>query len=56
MRPWGEKGEGRAMYHTNATRRHIGGNHDGALASLELVQDPVALVLLLVTVNGCNGS
>ena len=38
--------------HTDTTGSHVGGNHDGALARLEFVQDPVALVLLLVTVNG----
>ena len=38
--------------HTNTTRCYIGSNHDGALAGLELVQDPIALVLLLVAVNG----
>jgi len=37
--------------HTNTTRSHIGGNHDGALSGLELVEDPVALGLLLVTVD-----
>jgi hypothetical protein len=48
----GGRGDG-VCNHTNTTGSHIGGNHDGALASLELVQDPIALVLLLVTVNGC---
>lgn len=38
--------------HTDTTRGDICGNHDGALARLELVQDPIALVLLLVTVDG----
>ncbi len=38
--------------HTDTTRRNVGGDHDGALASLELVQDPVTLVLLLVAVDG----
>lgn len=37
--------------HTNTTRSHIGSNHDGALARLELVQNPITLVLLLVTVD-----
>lgn len=47
------EGEGRGIsYHTNTTRSHISGNHDGALSVLELVEDPVTLVLLLVTVNG----
>lgn len=40
--------------HTDTTRSHVRGNHDGALARLELVQDPITLVLLLVTVNGCK--
>jgi hypothetical protein len=39
--------------HTDTTGSYIGSNHDGALSSLELVQDPIALVLLLVTVDGC---
>ena len=38
--------------HTDTTGSHVGGNHDGALASLELIENPVTLVLLLVTVNG----
>lgn len=37
--------------HTDTTRCHIGSNHDRALAGLELVQNPVTLVLLLVAVN-----
>lgn len=40
------------MIHTDTTGSHVGGHHDGALSSLELVQDPVTLVLLLVTVDG----
>jgi len=39
------------IYHTNATTSHVGSNHDGAFASLELVQDPIALILLLITVD-----
>lgn len=37
--------------HTNTARRNVGSNHDGALSSLELIEDPIALVLLLVTVD-----
>lgn len=37
---------------TNTTGSHIGGNHDGALALSELVENPVSLLLLLVTMNG----
>jgi len=40
--------------HTNTTRCHIGSNHDGALAGLELVQNPITFVLLFVAMNGCN--
>ena len=40
--------------HTNTTGCHIGGNHDGTLAGLELVEYPVAFVLLLVAVNSCD--
>jgi len=38
--------------HTDAAGCHVSGNHDRALAHLELVENPVTLVLLLVTVNG----
>lgn len=38
--------------HTNTTGCHVGGNHDGALARLEFVQDPVTFVLLFVAVDG----
>lgn len=38
--------------HTDTTRSHISGNHDGALALLEFVENPVTLLLLLVTVDG----
>jgi hypothetical protein len=51
---WGGKEGGRVLgvcNHTDTTGSHVGGNHDGALARLEFVQDPVALVLLLVAVN-----
>jgi hypothetical protein len=46
----GGGGEG-IVYHTDTTRSHVGGHHDGTLARLELVQDPITLVLLLVTVD-----
>lgn len=38
--------------HTDTTRSHVSGNHDGALALLEFVENPVTLLLLLVTVDG----
>jgi hypothetical protein len=38
--------------HTNAAGCHVGSNHDRALALLEFVEHPVALVLLLVTMDG----
>lgn len=50
MLPWG-RGRGGSIL-TNTTRSHIGGNHDGALSTLELVKDPITLVLLLVSVDG----
>ncbi len=54
--PRGEgKGEGQcrfAVNHTNTTGGHISGNHDRTLARLELVQNPVALMLLLIAVDG----
>jgi hypothetical protein len=37
--------------HTNTTGSHVSGNHDGRLASLEFVQDPVTLVLRLVAMD-----
>lgn len=40
-----------AINHTNTAGSYISSNHDGTLASLELIQDPVTLVLLLVTVD-----
>ena len=43
-----------AINHTDTTGSYISSNHDGTLASLELVQDPVTLVLLLVTVDCCT--
>lgn len=38
--------------HTDASGCHVGSNHDGAFAALEFVENPVTLLLLLVTVNG----
>jgi len=49
----GSGGEG-VIVHTNTAGGNISCYHDGALARLELVQDPIALVLLFVSVNGCN--
>jgi hypothetical protein len=43
--------EGVCKYHTNATTGHVGSNHDRTLSSLELVENPIALGLLFVTVN-----
>lgn len=49
------RGEGRGLSgHTDTTRSHIGGNHDGTLAGLEFVEYPISLVLLLVAVNSCG--
>lgn len=42
--------------HTNTTGCHISGNHDWAVAGLELVEDPITLVLLFVAVNSWNRS
>jgi len=50
-REWGWRGFG-VFNHTDAAGSHVSGNHDRALAHLELVEHPVALVLLLVTVDG----
>ena len=47
--PWRGRGD---LILTNTTRGHICGHHDGGLCRLELVEDPVTLVLLLITVNG----
>lgn len=45
-------GERRGLcFHTDTAGSHISGDHDRAAAGLELVQDPVALILLLVTVD-----
>lgn len=43
-----ERGE---FNHTDTTRSHVSGNHDGALALLEFVENPITLLLLLVTVD-----
>ena len=40
--------------HTNTTRSHVSSNHDGRFAGLEFVENPIAFVLLLVTVDGCR--
>jgi len=40
------------VIHTDTTGGNVRGNHYWAFAGLELVQDPVTLVLLLITVNG----
>jgi hypothetical protein len=48
---WALLCRGRGFNHTNTTGSHIGGNHDGTLSSLELVQDPITLILLLVAMN-----
>ena len=53
----GRGGEGGLQFvHTDTTGSHIGGHHDGALALLELVQDPITFLLLLVTVDGWKAS
>jgi hypothetical protein len=44
-------GEG-GFNHTNTTGSHIGGNHDWALASFKFVQNPIALILLLISMDG----
>lgn len=38
--------------HTDTAGSHIGGYHDGALSCLEFVENPIALVLLFVAVDG----
>lgn len=48
----GGGGVGGVCNHTDTTGSYISSNHDGALASLEFVQDPIALVLLFVAVDG----
>lgn len=40
------------VIHTNTTRGYVSSNHDGALASLEFVQNPVTLILLLISMDG----
>ena len=48
----GEGGGGVYLNHTDATGCHVSSHHDWALARLEFVEHPVALVLLLVAVDG----
>mmetsp|Transcript_13095 Transcript_13095/g.37147 ORF Transcript_13095/g.37147 Transcript_13095/m.37147 type:complete len:482 (-) Transcript_13095:60-1505(-) len=40
------------VLHINATRCHISGDHDGVPPTPEFFQDPIALALFLVAVNG----
>jgi hypothetical protein len=47
----GEKGGVWFFVHTDTTGRNVRSNHDGALAGLEFVENPISLVLLLVTMN-----
>jgi len=42
-------------YHTNATTGHVGSNHDWGFSCLELIQNPITLVLLFVSVNCKTG-
>ena len=44
----------RRVNHTDTAGCNVRCNHDGAIASLEFVEDPIALVLLLVAVNCCG--
>jgi hypothetical protein len=46
-----EEGGRVVINHTNTTGCHVSGNHDWALAGLELVQDPITLVLLFVAMD-----
>ena len=46
------KKENERRHRTETTRRHVCRNHDRAATRLELVQHPVPLLLLLVTVDG----
>jgi hypothetical protein len=39
------------LNHTDTTGCYVGSNHDGALSGFELVENPVALLLLLVAVD-----
>ena len=39
------------IFHTNTTRRHVSSDHDGGFAGFEFIENPIALVLLLVTVD-----
>lgn len=45
------EGKERNCKHTDTTRSDVSRNHHRALSGLELVEHPVTLVLLLVTVN-----
>jgi len=45
---------GGVLQHTDTTGGDVSGNHDGALSGLELVEDPITLILLLVTVDSCE--
>lgn len=48
----GRKGECRfAVNHTNTTRSYISSNHDGALPRLEFIQNPITLILLLISMD-----
>src|ERR1700761_5720063 len=50
----GEEGGGELFsVHTDTTGRNVRSNHDRALAGLEFVENPITLVLLLVTMNSC---
>jgi hypothetical protein len=42
--------------HTNTTGCHVSGNHDWALAALELVQNPITFVLLFVAMDSFKTS
>src|ERR1700761_8723661 len=37
--------------HTNTTGCHVGSNHNGTLAGLEFVQDPISFILGFVAMN-----
>merc|ERR1719310_2199609 len=40
------------VFDIKATSSHVSGNHNSGLSRLELIQYPVALLLLLVTMDG----
>ena len=53
----GGGGRGRVVInHTNTTGCHVSSNHDWALASLELVQNPITFVLLFVAMDSFKTS